>query len=44
MIIQTFVGDLVIKQWEHPDKIYNKLQDAVEISTKKEDVNENIEP
>ena len=45
IVIQTFVGDLVIKNVEHPDKIYNKLQDAVEISTKKEDINEeSIEP
>ena len=29
MVIQTFVGDLVIHKVEHPDRIYNKLQDAV---------------
>lgn len=29
IIIQTFVGDLVIRNVEHPDAIYNKLQDAV---------------
>jgi uncharacterized membrane protein YdbT with pleckstrin-like domain len=29
IIIQTFVGDLVINNVEHPDLIYNKLQDAV---------------
>lgn len=29
VIIQTVVGDLVINKVEHPDKIYNKLQDAV---------------
>lgn len=29
IVIQTFVGDLVIHKVEHPDKIYNKLQDAV---------------
>jgi uncharacterized membrane protein YdbT with pleckstrin-like domain len=29
IVIQTFVGDLVIQKVEHPDKIYNKLQDAV---------------
>ncbi len=29
IVIQTFVGDLVIKNVEHPDRIYNKLQDAV---------------
>jgi uncharacterized membrane protein YdbT with pleckstrin-like domain len=29
IVIQTFVGDLVIRYVEHPDKTYNKLQDAV---------------
>jgi hypothetical protein len=29
IVIQTFVGDLVIHKVEHADKIYNKLQDAV---------------
>ena len=29
IIIQTFVGDLVIRYVEHPEKTYNKLQDAV---------------
>jgi hypothetical protein len=29
LVIQTFVGDLVIHKVEHPDRIYNKLQDAV---------------
>ena len=29
MVIQTFVGDLVIRYVEHPDKTYNKLQNAV---------------
>jgi uncharacterized membrane protein YdbT with pleckstrin-like domain len=29
IVIQTFVGDLVINKVEHPDRIYNKLQDAV---------------
>ena len=29
IVIQTFVGDLVINKVEHPDAIYNKLQDAV---------------
>ena len=33
IVIQTFVGDLVIKNVEHPDKIYNKLQDAVSLAT-----------
>lgn len=30
IVIQTFVGDLVIHKAEHPERIYNKLQDAVE--------------
>ncbi len=29
IVIQTIVGDLVIHHVDHPDKIYNKLQDAV---------------
>lgn len=29
IVIQTIVGDLVIQNVEHPDEIYNKLQDAV---------------
>jgi uncharacterized membrane protein YdbT with pleckstrin-like domain len=33
IVIQTFVGDLVINKVEHPDKIYNKLQDAVSAAT-----------
>lgn len=34
IIIQTYVGDLVIRNVEHPDSIYNKLQDAVsQVST-----------
>ena len=34
IVIQTFVGDMVIDKVEHPDKIYNKLQDVVHIRTK----------
>lgn len=29
IVIQTFVGDLVIHMVEHPSEIYNKLQNAV---------------
>ena len=37
MVIQTFVGDLVIKNVENPGEIYNKLQDATEsVADKKE--------
>lgn len=28
IIIQTYVGDLVIHKVEHPSEVYNKLQDA----------------
>lgn len=34
IVIQTFVGDLVIHQVEHPNEIYNKLQDAVNNAVK----------
>lgn len=34
IVIQTFVGDLVIHMVEHPDETYNKLQDAVHKATK----------
>ncbi len=34
IVIQTFVGDLVIHKVEHPDTIYNKLQDAVSNATR----------
>ena len=34
IVIQTFVGDLVIHNAEHPAKIYNRLQDAVNQATK----------
>ena len=30
IVIQTYVGDLVINKVEHPETIYNKLQDAVQ--------------
>lgn len=33
IVIQTFVGDLVIHKVEHPSEIYNKLQDAVHAVT-----------
>ena len=32
IVIQTVVGDLVINKVEHPDRIYNKLQDAVSVA------------
>ena len=30
IVIQTYVGDLVINNVSHPDKTYNLLQDAVD--------------
>lgn len=32
LVIQTFVGDLVIRNVEHPEKTYNMLQDAVQLA------------
>lgn len=40
IVIQTFVGDLVIRNVEHPDKIYNKLQDAVNNILENQGINE----
>lgn len=38
IVIQTFVGDLVINNVEHPEDTYNKLQDAVtDVIDKQED-------
>lgn len=42
IIIQTLVGDLVINKVEHPDEIYNKLQDAVDNAIEREGVYEKI--
>ncbi len=42
IVIQTFVGDLVINKVEHPDEIYNKLQDAVELHAKDEENEEDL--
>lgn len=36
LVIQTFVGDLVIKKVEHPEKTYNQLQDAVDAALRRE--------
>lgn len=42
IVIQTFVGDLVIHKVEHPDKIYNQLQDAVNNAVSKRGNNEEV--
>lgn len=34
IVIQTYVGDLIINKVEHPEQIYNKLQDAVALVEK----------
>lgn len=36
IVIQTLVGDLIINKVQHPDHIYNKLQDAVTIAVASE--------
>lgn len=36
LVIQTFVGDLVINKVEHPEKTYNQLQDAVDMALRRE--------
>lgn len=40
IVIQTFVGDLVIHKVEHPDKIYNQLQDAANAVIEQQGVHE----
>lgn len=35
LVIQTYVGDLVIRNVEYPEKIYNILQDAVLLAEEK---------
>lgn len=42
IIIQTYVGDLVIRNVEHPVRIYNRLQDIVaKIESRKENDEQN---
>ena len=44
IVIQTFVGDLVIRNVDHPVKIYNKLQDVVNSATNKRGAYEEVTP
>jgi hypothetical protein len=44
IVIQTYVGDLVINKVEHPEKIYNKLQDAVAAAEGAQGANEKTTP
>ncbi|HEX6258253.1 MAG TPA: PH domain-containing protein, partial [Candidatus Saccharimonadales bacterium] len=37
IVLQTYVGDLVIDKIHHPDRIYNVLQDAVNKATTNND-------
>ena len=42
IVIQTFVGDLVIRNVEHPEKTYNKLQDAVSTAVETQGEHEEV--
>ncbi len=42
IVIHTYVGDLIIHHVEHPVKIYNKLQDAVDNAIDSRGENEEI--
>ena len=44
IVIQAYVGDLIINKVEHPEKIYNKLQDAVSAAEGKQGTNEKDTP
>lgn len=44
IVIQAYVGDLIINKVEHPEKIYNKLQDAVAAAEGKQGTNEENTP
>lgn len=45
IVVQTYVGDLIINKVGHPAKIYNKLQDAVALAEKKKGIdNEEVAP
>lgn len=42
IVIQTFVGDLVIRYVEHPERTYNKLQDAVNTAVETQGEHEEV--
>lgn len=44
IVIQTFVGDLVIRNVEHPERTYNKLQDAVSHVIDKQEMQRGQQP
>ena len=41
IVMQTMVGDLIIKNVEHPEIIYNKLQNAIIDAMEKEQATHN---
>ncbi len=43
IVIQTYVGDLILDRIHHPSKIYNRLQDAVKAATEDKQHHEEIE-
>lgn len=44
IVIQTYVGDLIINKVEHPEQTYNKLQDAVAAAEATQEKNEKTTP
>lgn len=40
IVVQTYVGDLILDRIHHPDNIYNKLQDAVTMAGGGIDIND----
>lgn len=44
IVIQTFVGDLVIRNVDHPEDTYNKLQNAVADATDRQEEYEETSP
>lgn len=43
IVLQTYVGDMIIEKVQHPEKIYNKLQDLLHL-TGQDAVRTNEEP
>jgi len=38
IVIQTYVGDLILDRIHHPNMVYNKLQDVVSTTTSQDDI------
>lgn len=43
IVVQTYVGDLVLDKIHNPDQVYNKLQDVIVDVANKRDEHEAIE-